>query len=380
VEGLVRWVHPVRGLLAPVEFLPLAEVHGLMGALTEEVLAQAVTQASAWHRAGIELRMSVNLSASNLLDAGLPARVAELLELHALPPAALVLEVTESVLLTDPDRSLAVVGALAGLGVTVSIDDSGTGYSSLAYLRDLPVSELKLDRSFTVDLLTDARTEAIVDSTIAPAHRLGLRVVAEGVEDDATLEHLRALDCDTSQGHLHARPLPADELVAWLAGHGTPLTSGSEGPPHPGDRPRPARAGLHRVAGRHVAEPPVEDGSARVAPVHRELHDPVPAHGELPVGLGEQVGPDPLPASLRVDLDQPEPGHGAFAPRREIHRQHPDEPVRGGLAEDQRPRAPGVRGRDQAGPSPAVEPRQARDVGGQDPADGHVSAGARCRS
>jgi diguanylate cyclase (GGDEF)-like protein len=223
VEALVRWQHPVRGLLYPGDFLPLAEVHGLMGALTETVLAQAVAQAAAWRRSGLHLPVSVNLSASNLLDAGLPARVCALLDEHQLPAESLVLEVTESVLLTDPDRSLAVVAALADLGSTVSIDDFGTGYSSLAYLRDLPVAELKLDRSFTADLLTDERTAAIVASTIELAHRLGLRVVAEGVEDEPTLRHLESLDCDVSQGYLHSRPLPADALAGWLAGQSSPL-------------------------------------------------------------------------------------------------------------------------------------------------------------
>ena len=222
VEALVRWQHPVRGLLLPGDFLPLAEVHGLMGMLTEVVLEQAVGQAAAWRAESLDLPVSVNLSASNLLDVALPARVAELLVRHDLPPELLVLEVTESVLLTDPERSIAVVGALADLGATVSIDDYGTGYSSLAYLRDLPVAELKLDRSFTADLLTDARTEAIVASTVELAHRLGLRVVAEGVEDEATLRHLRSLECDVSQGYLHARPLPADQLTCWLAAH-TPV-------------------------------------------------------------------------------------------------------------------------------------------------------------
>ena len=220
VEALVRWQHPTRGLLAPGDFLPLAEVHGLMGVLTDEVLAQAVAQAAVWHRAGRGLRMSVNLSASNLLDTGLPERVAELLALHALPPSALVLEVTETVLLSDPDRSLAVVGALTELGAGVSIDDFGTGYASLTYLHQLPVQELKLDRSFTADLLTDSRAAAIVASTIRLAHQLGLRVVAEGVEDPATLVHLRALDCDESQGYLHSPPLPAAELEQWLACQG----------------------------------------------------------------------------------------------------------------------------------------------------------------
>lgn len=219
VEALVRWQHPTRGLLQPGDFLPLAEVHGLMGALTEEVLAQAVAQAAVWHRAGRGLQVSVNLSASNLLDTALPQRVADLLDTHDLPPSVLVLEVTETVLLSDPDRSLAVVGALADLGATVSIDDFGTGYASLTYLHQLPVAELKLDRSFTADLLTDDRAAAIVASTIRLAHQLGLRVVAEGVEDPATLVHLRALDCDMSQGYLHAPPLPAAALEDWLAVH-----------------------------------------------------------------------------------------------------------------------------------------------------------------
>jgi diguanylate cyclase (GGDEF)-like protein len=223
VEALVRWAHPTRGLLGPAEFLPLAEVHGLMGALTDEVLCQAVAQAAAWRRQGHRLRVSVNLSASNLLDTGLPRRVAELLSAHDVPASAIVLEVTETVLMSDPDRSVAVVGQLAALGATVSIDDFGTGYASLTYLRQLPVAELKLDRSFTTDLLTDARAAAIVASTIRLAHELGLRVVAEGVEDAATLHDLRLLGCDESQGYLHSRPLPAAQFEQWLSTQRTPL-------------------------------------------------------------------------------------------------------------------------------------------------------------
>jgi diguanylate cyclase (GGDEF)-like protein len=217
VEALVRWAHPTRGLLTPADFLLQAEVHGLMGLLTDTVLRQAVAQAAAWREAGLDLRVSVNLSASNLLDTELPQRVADLLRAAGVPPSAIVLEVTESVLLSDPERSLAVVAALAALGTTVSIDDFGTGYASLTYLRELPVAELKLDRSFTADLLTDARAAAIIASTIGLAHQLGLRVVAEGVEDRATLRDLRQLGCDESQGYLHSRPLPAAELEAWLA-------------------------------------------------------------------------------------------------------------------------------------------------------------------
>jgi diguanylate cyclase len=216
VECLLRWAHPEKGLVPPADFLPLAEVHGLMGPLTEWVLAAAVEQLADWRGRGLDLRASVNLSASNLLDTGLPTRLAELLLRHQVPPASVVIEVTESVLLTDPERSLAVVADLAALGVTVSMDDYGTGYSSLAYLRDLPVTELKLDRSFTADLCTDPRTEAIIASTIDLAHRLGLQVVAEGVEDERTLAHLRTLDCDTSQGYLHSPALPAPVLERWL--------------------------------------------------------------------------------------------------------------------------------------------------------------------
>ena len=214
VEALVRWQHPTRGLLPPADFLPLAEMHGLMAPLTERVLAQAVAQAAEWHHAGRGLRVSVNLSVSNLLDASLPRRVAELLGRHRLPASSLVLEVTETVLMSDSEASLTVLTALADLGVAVSIDDFGTGYASLSYLRELPVTELKLDRSFTADLLTDPRTEAIVSSTIELAHRLGLRVVAEGVEQPATLHRLQALGCDESQGYLHSRPVPAAELLA----------------------------------------------------------------------------------------------------------------------------------------------------------------------
>ncbi|MGY1745511.1 putative bifunctional diguanylate cyclase/phosphodiesterase [Blastococcus sp. SYSU D00695] len=222
VEALVRWDHPRRGLLGPADFLPAAEAHGLMGPLTDRVLAAAVTQLARWRHDGLDLRVSVNLSASNLLDTALPQRVTELLLVHGVPAASLVLEVTESVLLSDPHRSHAVLAALRALGVGLSIDDFGTGYCSLAYLRELPVSELKLDRSFTADLVADARTEAIVVSTVELAHRLGLRVVAEGVEDERTLARLAALGCDESQGYLHARPLPAAALETWLAARRVP--------------------------------------------------------------------------------------------------------------------------------------------------------------
>jgi diguanylate cyclase (GGDEF)-like protein len=216
VEALVRWQHPHLGLLLPAQFLPLAESHGLMDVVTREVLEQAVAQQATWRAAGRPLRVSVNLSAGTLLDTSLPRTVHDLLERHGVPAGLLVLEVTETALLREPERSLVVVEALRALGVQVSIDDFGTGYSSLTQLRQLPVSELKLDRAFTVDLLSDPRARAIVASTIALAHALELRVVAEGVEDDATLAALTGLGCDETQGYLHARPLSAPAFDEWL--------------------------------------------------------------------------------------------------------------------------------------------------------------------
>ncbi|SDG88572.1 putative bifunctional diguanylate cyclase/phosphodiesterase [Klenkia brasiliensis] len=217
VEALVRWQHPARGLLGPASFVPLAEAHGLIGPLTERVLELALAQLARWRADGVRLRVSVNLSASNLLDEALPERLLGRLLHHRVDPADLVLEVTENVFAGDSPQVRGVLTALAGLGAGLSIDDYGTGWSSLGYLRRLPVGELKLDRSFTADLRTDHRTAAIVGSTIDLAHRLGMRVVAEGVEDEPTLHELERLGCDLSQGYLHARPLPADELAGWVA-------------------------------------------------------------------------------------------------------------------------------------------------------------------
>ena len=215
VEALVRWQHPTRGLLPPVAFIPLAEAHGLVGCLTDRVLDRAVAQLAAWHHDGWDLTVSVNLSGSDLLDTALPDRVAALIARHGAPAAALVLEITEGVLVPDDDNSAAVLAGLTALGVRLSIDDFGTGFSSLAYLRRLPVDELKLDAAFTREVVDHPRTAAIVGSTIELAHRLGMQVVAEGVEDAATADRLAELACDRSQGYLYARPLPATDLVAW---------------------------------------------------------------------------------------------------------------------------------------------------------------------
>lgn len=217
VEALVRWQHPTRGLLPPLVFLPLVEELGLMQLLTGHVLRRAATEAAGWSHDGVPLRISVNVSASCLAHPDLLPLVDEVLAHSGLTPGRLVLEVTETTLMADPDLALEVTHALTRRGVQLSIDDYGTGYSSLAYLTDLPATELKLDRAFTVRVLSEPRTAEIVEATVALAHRLGLRVVAEGVEDEATRDVLRRLDVDESQGYLHARPLPPADLVRWLA-------------------------------------------------------------------------------------------------------------------------------------------------------------------
>jgi diguanylate cyclase len=216
VEALVRWQHPERGLLAPDEFLPLAEQAGLMRPLTLAVLEIALAEASRWREEGHVVSVAVNLSVTNLLDANLPSDVDRLLARHRLPPAALILEITETVLMTDATGAKAVVDALHALGVGLSVDDYGTGYSSLAYLQDLAIDELKLDRSFIRRLSEDPRSAAIVRSTVDLAHSLGLRIVAEGVEDETTVDLLRRYGCDVIQGFFYSRPLPSSALTRWL--------------------------------------------------------------------------------------------------------------------------------------------------------------------
>jgi diguanylate cyclase len=217
-EALVRWRHPEYGLIPPDDFIPLAEHTGLIGPLTRFVLAEALRQARAWRDAGHELGVAVNVSAHGLLDLALPAEIAALLE-HCLVPARLLtVEITETAIMTDPERALRVVRELHTLGVRLSIDDFGTGYSSLAYLKNLPVQELKIDRSFVSGMTTSDRDAVIVRSTVDLGHNLGLRVVAEGVEDDATWRQLDAAGCDALQGYHISRPVAADEFCTWLAG------------------------------------------------------------------------------------------------------------------------------------------------------------------
>jgi diguanylate cyclase (GGDEF)-like protein len=216
VEALVRWDHPTRGLLYPDAFLNLVEESGLMPALTRVVLAQALDQVAKWHAQGRPLSVAVNLSASSLVDADLPEQVASMLAARGVPPGALQLEITEDFLMADRDRAREILTQLRHSGVQISVDDYGTGYSSLSYLRDLPVDELKLDRSFVFPMADDARAAALVASTIDLAHSLGLRMVAEGVETEVAYRELARLGCDQAQGYYMSRPVPAAELEHWL--------------------------------------------------------------------------------------------------------------------------------------------------------------------
>jgi diguanylate cyclase (GGDEF)-like protein len=215
-EGLVRWQHPELGLLPPSDFIPIVEQTDLIAPLTRHVLERAVADCARWRQAGRDLTVSVNLSVRNLLDPDLPSLIEELLERYDLAPEALQLEITESMLMSDPDRSLLTLTALSQIGVGLSVDDYGTGYSSLANLRRLPIDELKLDRSFVSPMLSDENDLIIVRSTINLGHDLGLNVVAEGIEDEATLGRLADLGCDLAQGYHFSKPLPSREFDAFI--------------------------------------------------------------------------------------------------------------------------------------------------------------------
>lgn len=232
VEALVRWVHPLRGLLYPDAFLVLVEEAGLMPAMTQIVFEKALDQAAIWQQQGRPLSVAVNLSASSLVDDVLPERIDAMVAERGLSPSVLVLEVTEDFLMADRDRARAILTRLRATGVRISVDDFGTGYSSLAYLRDLPIDELKLDKSFVIPMANDPHATALVASTIDLAHSLGLRMVAEGVENSIAYADLSGYGCDVAQGFYMSRPIPAAELDEWLARREVaPLTSGHESAP-----------------------------------------------------------------------------------------------------------------------------------------------------
>ena len=216
----MRWHHPTRGTIPPDEFVALAERTGLIRPLTRWVVDHALRQCRAWLDAGFDIPVAVNASMHDVHDVNLPDEIARLLDKWRVPPGYLRVEVTEGTLMADTHRALEVLGRLRSLGIEIAVDDFGTGYSSLAYLGRLPVNELKIDRSFVGELHTHAPNAAIVRSTITLGHDLGLRVVAEGVEDEATWRFLQRSGCDSVQGYWVSRPLSATALVEWL------LTSG----------------------------------------------------------------------------------------------------------------------------------------------------------
>ncbi len=215
-EGLVRWQHPQLGLIPPGAFVQTVEQTGLIGPLTRRVLEHSIAECAAWRRDGRDLSVAVNLSVRNLLDRDLPKEIERMLSAYSVPAWALQLEITESMIMSDPDRALTTVSRLSDLGVRLSVDDFGTGYSSLANLRRLPIDELKIDRSFVSPMLRDESDLIIVRSTINLGHDLGLRIIAEGVEDGATLERLATLGCDLAQGYHLSRPMPPDAFNIWL--------------------------------------------------------------------------------------------------------------------------------------------------------------------
>lgn len=216
VEALVRWQHPEKGLIAPEHFIPLAEHRGLIGPLTEWVVQRALSQHKAWQAEGIEVQVSVNLSSRVLYDLHLPSKVEQYLVRQQLPPSALGLEINEDATMVDPERAMIVLQRLNDMGITLSIDDFGTGHSSLGYLKRLPVEEIKIDRSFVIGMEHSDNDAKIVHATIDLSHNLGLKVVAEGVESEASLNIIKALKCDYAQGFYLSHPMPEYEFATWL--------------------------------------------------------------------------------------------------------------------------------------------------------------------
>ena len=215
-ESLVRWAHPERGFLFPDDFIAFAEQTGFIRILTRWVLEQSAALCQQLAAMGIDLKVSVNLSPRDLLDQDLPLKFGEILARHQLAPSSFCLEITESAIMDDPIRAQQTLERLHAMGFSLSIDDFGTGYSSLAYLKHLPVDELKIDKSFVLNMEHDIDDTKIVRSTIDLGHNLGLRVVAEGIESEAVWHLLAALGCDQGQGYFMGRPIPGDQLIDWI--------------------------------------------------------------------------------------------------------------------------------------------------------------------
>ena len=216
VEVLIRWNHPTRGLLLPVSFVPIAERTGLIKPMTDWILDKALQQCREWQDAGAPIHVAVNVSAKSLLEETLPSKVQAVLDKWKVDPRFLKIEITESSIMADPAHALAIMSMLQSMGVRLSVDDFGTGYSSLTHLRELPIDEIKIDKSFVMGMLSSDADAAIVRTVIDLAHNLGKQVCAEGVEDAETLLCLEEMGCDLAQGYFISRPVPAAALMTWL--------------------------------------------------------------------------------------------------------------------------------------------------------------------
>jgi EAL domain-containing protein (putative c-di-GMP-specific phosphodiesterase class I) len=216
MEALIRWQHPVRGNVFPDQFIPFAEQTGFIRVITHWVLERSAELCHQLAQRGIHLKVSVNLSTRDLLDQELPFKFGEIFMRHHVSPGAFCLEITESAIMDDPVRAQQTLERLHGMGCDLSIDDFGTGYSSLAYLKRLPVDELKIDKSFVLNMVNDVGDAKIVRSTIDLGHNMGLRVVAEGIESEAAWNILAEMGCDQGQGYFMSRPIPADQLAGWV--------------------------------------------------------------------------------------------------------------------------------------------------------------------
>jgi diguanylate cyclase (GGDEF)-like protein/PAS domain S-box-containing protein len=215
-EVLMRWNHPQRGLLAPAAFIPAAERTGLIRQMTDWLLDRALAQCRAWQDAGAPIHLAVNVSAKSLLDQSLPGKVQAALDRWEIDPRFLKIEITESSIMADPAHALAILSMLQSMGVRLSVDDFGTGYSSLTHLRELPIDEIKIDKSFVMGMTSSDADAAIVRTVIDLGHNLGKQVCAEGVEDEQMWQMLAELGCDLAQGYWISRPKPAAELMTWL--------------------------------------------------------------------------------------------------------------------------------------------------------------------
>src|SRR5437870_2194666 len=265
VEALARWHHPERGLLSPDEFIPLAERSNLLRPMTLYLLDSALRQCNAWRTRGLAVSVAVNLSMQNLIDLRLPNDLARLVTSWRLPPGSLELEITESTIMADHRRAMTILTRLNKMGVSLTVDDFGTGYSSLAYLQSLPVSSIKIDKSFVLTMAEDPSIATIVQSTIHLVHNLGLKVVAEGVENVATYKKLAELGCDYAQGFFLSRPLSPEKATVWLEEF-TGVVREEESP-----------AAEEPTLGEWMLEAPIDDAPLDEAPLDEAPLDETPA-------------------------------------------------------------------------------------------------------